>query len=649
MSKKRKKPKEKIEIESKKPKRKKIEKYKNLNLNTKLIIGLLFIALAFGLYAQCLQYGYVLDDKIVLSGNTFTKKGFAGITELFSTDSFQGYFGEQKDLVQGGRYRPLSLVTFAIEHEFLGLNSSVSHIINVILYGLCAFISFISLRLLFKEKTEGIHLIYSISFLSALLFLVHPIHTEAVANIKGRDEIMSCIFSLLAMHQAIKYFDSGKTFNLIGMSLLFILGLFSKENTITFLAVIPLSIMLFRNNGSHSKKQSALFLSIKQLFATLLNKKNLIIIAALFISSFIYLLIRFKVMGFFMNSNPSTDIMNNPFYGLNGSERLATIMYTLFVYLKLSFVPIELTHDYYPYHIPVSKFSDLIVIFSVILNIFLAGLMVFCLNKNRWVSFGIAFYFICLSIVSNIVVDVGTFMNERFIFTASLGLCVLFVAIITAFIQKINKAKKIWLPIAILAPILILYSFKTIDRVPAWQNELSLNTAAIKISKNSARSNSFMATALFNTYKETTDNTEKKRLLKEAKPFAEKAVEIYPMYLNGHLMRAGIAAEQFKLGGSSQDLFASFESIMRKRPDVNYLTTYLKYLNGSSRVSSSELLNFYYNSVDQVLHRQERNYPWAVHFLKIGLEFSPNDKRIKKGLFDALTALGRTNEANVYR
>ena len=55
-----------------------------------------FIALSFILYFQCLTFGYVLDDKLVLSENTFTKKGFAGLWDIFSTDSFQGYFGEQK-------------------------------------------------------------------------------------------------------------------------------------------------------------------------------------------------------------------------------------------------------------------------------------------------------------------------------------------------------------------------------------------------------------------------------------------------------------------------------------------------------------------------------------------------------------------------
>lgn len=61
----------------------------------------IFILISFLLYFQCLLYVYVLDDKIVITENNFVKKGFAGIWEILSTDSFQGYFGEQKKPITG--------------------------------------------------------------------------------------------------------------------------------------------------------------------------------------------------------------------------------------------------------------------------------------------------------------------------------------------------------------------------------------------------------------------------------------------------------------------------------------------------------------------------------------------------------------------
>lgn len=68
-----------------------------------------------GLYANTLNHGYVLDDKIVITENQFTKKGFSGIPDIMRTDAFVGFYGKEKNLVVGKRYRPLSIVTFAIE------------------------------------------------------------------------------------------------------------------------------------------------------------------------------------------------------------------------------------------------------------------------------------------------------------------------------------------------------------------------------------------------------------------------------------------------------------------------------------------------------------------------------------------------------
>jgi len=94
-----------------------------------LISALVAMALAFAQYVQTLPYEFVLDDQIVVSENNYVKKGFKGIPLLLHSESFVGYFGEQKDLIPGARYRPLSLVTYAIEHEiFGGLNPRMNHL-----------------------------------------------------------------------------------------------------------------------------------------------------------------------------------------------------------------------------------------------------------------------------------------------------------------------------------------------------------------------------------------------------------------------------------------------------------------------------------------------------------------------------------------
>ena len=596
---------------------------KNLDTKTKYTILGFFIILAFFLYYQCLLFGYVLDDKIVITDNAHTKNGFKGLWDLLANDSFQGYFGVQKDLLQGGRYRPLSLMTFAIEHQLWGLNSAISHHINVLLYGLSGFFSFITLRRLFGEKTFSKKVFLSLSFLTAVLFVLHPIHTEAVANIKGRDEIMAFIFSILALFYALRSFDHGKLIHLAGMVVCFFLGLLSKENTITFLAIIPFGILLFRPKNS---------------------KKVFKIFGMLLFSTIIYLIIRYQVIGYLLNNEPIKDIMNNPFYGMSGLERLSTVFYTLIIYLKLNFFPHPLTHDYYPYHIPIMNLKNAVVWLSVLLHIFIGAGVFYFWKKDKKIAFAFGFYLAAMSIVSNLFVDVGTFMNERFAFTASLATCLLIVYLVKKLVGKYSKNQNITL--VSLGIIAILFGMKTIFRVPAWETALTLNTEAIKVSKNSARANSFMATALFEEYKITTDQEKKKTLLEEASPYALKALTIYPSYYNGNLMRAGIAAEKYKLNRNLDELLAEFYEIIKVRPDVDYLTEYLNYLN--DRADNDTMTRFYINS-GRILINSGVNVTWAVHYLLMGNKLDPQNSEIKSLLVQGYTMIGRPADAAKFR
>ncbi|MBE0640560.1 MAG: tetratricopeptide repeat protein, partial [Bacteroidales bacterium] len=84
--------------------------------------ALVLAGLAIVLYANTLPLDYALDDTLILTGNEFTKQGIRGIPEIMTNDAFTGFFGKQKSLVAGGRYRPLSQVMFAIEYELFGFN-----------------------------------------------------------------------------------------------------------------------------------------------------------------------------------------------------------------------------------------------------------------------------------------------------------------------------------------------------------------------------------------------------------------------------------------------------------------------------------------------------------------------------------------------
>ncbi|MFK7981868.1 MAG: glycosyltransferase family 39 protein, partial [Saprospiraceae bacterium] len=209
--------------------------------NTRLHKWLIFIV-AFLLYGNTLTHEYTQDDAIVIYDNMFTTKGFSGIPGILKYDTFYGFFKvEGKDkLVAGGRYRPLTLVMFAAEYALFGESPFIGHLGNVLLYGLLGIVLYLLLIKLFRARGD-LPSGELLALLTTLFFMAHPIHTEVVANIKGRDEIMTLLGSLAALLFSLKAYQEEKNWLNIIAGLIFFLGLMAKENAITFLAVVPLT------------------------------------------------------------------------------------------------------------------------------------------------------------------------------------------------------------------------------------------------------------------------------------------------------------------------------------------------------------------------------------------------------------------------
>jgi hypothetical protein len=85
---------------------------------------------------------------------------------------------------------------FAIEYAFVGAKPWLSHLVNAVCYGLLCWILFGFARALMSQRMSATGATQAALF-SALIFAIHPIHTEAVANIKGRDEIVAAMGALL--------------------------------------------------------------------------------------------------------------------------------------------------------------------------------------------------------------------------------------------------------------------------------------------------------------------------------------------------------------------------------------------------------------------------------------------------------------------
>lgn len=524
-------------------------------MENRYIPYLIIALLTFLIYSNSLWNGYAIDDTLVLTENKFTKKGIDGIGDIFTHDAFVGFFGEKgSKLVSGGRYRPLSIATLALEYEISRkvkgdnrdeINESniiigesdkylapmASHLINVILFIFCCLLLYEILKSAIPSKNP---FYLSLSFLATVLFVVHPIHTEAVTNIKGRDEVMGLLFSLITLWTSLKYIKENKIYFLLLGMLSFVLGLLSKENTITFFAIIPLTLYFFTKT------------EVKQYIA---------ILVSLIIPIGIYLLMRtsFTDVGI---TEDSPEILNNPFAYTNGSFELkyATVIYTFWLYIKLLLFPIHLTHDYYFNQIPYVKFSDFGFLFSLALNAALVIYALLQLRKKTIPSYAILFYFITFSIVSNLVFTVGILMNERFMFFSSIGFSILLAYLLLEAGRKLKLSSNVLLYIFI--GITSLYSLKTFSRNFAWKDNFTLFMTDVEVSTESSKIHTSCGGDLTKMAEKEPDSLKSKELLKKSVYHLKRAIQIYPTHSNAWLL---LGNALYKLDREPKEALAAYE------------------------------------------------------------------------------------------
>ncbi|MEG2071119.1 MAG: tetratricopeptide repeat protein, partial [Bacteroidales bacterium] len=373
-------------------------------------------------------------------------------------------------------YRPVSQLMFATEWQLSPDNPELSHIVNVIFYALSCVLLFSLLRKLFNRYTRWIPLIIT------LLYAAHPIHTEVVANIKSRDEIISFLFILITIHSIILYIDKKKTGYLFSSFIGFLVALFSKESAITFLAVIPLTLYFFRKANL---------------------KEYILIMASIVIPTILYLLARQTVLSNYPSSqNFTVSIMDNYFYNSDLLTGWATAIMLLGRYLINLLVPYQQVCDYSYSQFPLTHFTDPSTLISLVIHLALLVYAIMGIRKKNPVAYGIFFYIITMSIFSNLLYRIGSSFADRFLFVPSLGF--LIAAVFALFkILKIDISTEAPYtlknhPIVTLAlmVILLLYSGKTVARSAEWVDQFTLFGADVRKVPKSAHMHLYWGLAL---------------------------------------------------------------------------------------------------------------------------------------------------------
>ena len=212
---------------------KQIEKIDKGKRSLNHMLGLLVAIAGFLIYSNTLNHDYVLDDFGLISDNTQTKQGISAIPEIFKSSYRFGM-----NITDYQLYRPLTKAMFAIEWEVAPDKPALSHWINVLLFSLLCYV-------LFRVLSMFMNGALLVPLITSLIFAAHPLHTEVVANIKGRDEIVCFLFCLAAIGSLYKYVNGNSTSAFITGITFYFIALFAKESAVTFLVVIPLFYYFF--------------------------------------------------------------------------------------------------------------------------------------------------------------------------------------------------------------------------------------------------------------------------------------------------------------------------------------------------------------------------------------------------------------------
>lgn len=591
------------------------------------LVGAVAALLGMLLYANTAGHDFCLDDFSAIKDNWVTKGGLKNLGIMFTTEYRYGVWSSP-----GPLYRPLILAMFGLEWQISPDNPGIHHIINIILYGVSGWVMWITWRRVLAGYPPVL------AALAVLLFIAHPVHTEVVANIKSRDEIMSLLMSHLALYAVWRHFERGSSGWLWAAALFYGVGMFCKEGGITFLAVFFFAIWFFTDKGWGTAARITGLMSIP---------------------AFLFVLVYMKVIGS-QNGAYDNSILDNFIAGSKTrAERLASAFMMCGRYLWTLICPHPLVSDLgYQQYKPVGwgDWRALLGFFSY------AGMGVWALmniKRKHFLAFAILFYLAAFSIVSNILLEIGTSYGERLLYVPSLGFALALAwALVKVF--RLDDPENVWNPNGkgvlvwgVAGLLMLLYGAKTIHRNGAWFDSYSLYMADIGNSPNCAKLHYHLGLeeAGKGTDKETSA-VKDSAWLRTAIGTYSRAIELYPDYHDAYGSR-GLA--HFRIGEIDQ-AFRDYQSALKYRPNDARVLSNLGFIYFMrSQLDSAE--SVYRRSVQfdprfvdarrnlGAVLAMKRQFPPAIEQWKAALEFSPNDATLLFYIGSAYKDMGNMNEA----
>ena len=484
----------------------------------------LFTLLLVLFYGNSIQNGYSLDDGYAYTTNQLATNGLSDIKSIFVSPTFN--YGSYKF-----GYRPISLLSFAIENHFFGIDAKVSHSINLILYLLVTLLVFKVLIRLFPEEKIGL------AICTTFLFLILPIHTEIVNNIKCRDELLMLFFGLMSILFWIKGKDK-KGFYLLAI-LCLLVSILSKKSAFVFLGIIPV-VEFFHSNGNWKRSLISTGLMIMPLFLFKLT-------------------IRFIKTS---KNNREYDFVENPLYGGNIEfDQMVMVLESIWFYFKNLLFPTQFV-SYYGYKtIEIQNFG-LGSVMAIILVIGLITGSLMAIKKQNAFSFGAIVLLGCTLPYINLVVPMVGIVAERFISAASIGFAILLVYGIHYAIERYGKP--IHQKYAVIG--LMLYAVGYFPVIQArnveWDSQISVMEADVQNEPESVVLNNSLGNNYFYKFMEAKNGKDKAQFGAKALKYSSNSVQVYPT-TSGYVNRG---TAEYKVYNQVRNAELSFKKALEMDP-----------------------------------------------------------------------------------
>jgi len=445
-------------------------------------VAILFVVALF-VYGNTLGNDFTFDDFAYILNNP-------RVTDLSVRALFEPAKAEE-----GLRFfRPLTFATFQWNWAAAGAHALSYHLFNIALHAIVSLLLYLVLR----KLLEGIEREGTIAWVAALLFAVHPIHTEAVASVVGRSELLAAAFLLAAW-----------LFHLRDQALpalaAFALAMFSKESAVAYLALV-----LAGDFARGTMKSLSRYAAIAG-------------VAAAYV-------ILFWMMHGRQFGERNVLFLNNPLLSLPVGLRMVNALRVAWKYVALLFYPATLSCNYSFNAIPIyATWRHTMPAAIAALIVLALWFWALWTRRSAWFLAG-AIYFAGFVTTANILVPTGTIMGERLVYVPSAGFCLLVALLWRRLTQRQEKLG--WI---VLGAALILLASRTTLRNRDWRDNFSLFSSAVQAVPQSAK----MHDALGGEYLH-------RGQMDAAMAQLRSGLSIYPQFPE-ELKASGVTEESFRL------------------------------------------------------------------------------------------------------